>query len=166
MDALTMQQAEAEAGIHGAALHRLGIMPSEGGPVLHMLRADAPLFSGFGEVYFSEVLPGAIKAWKLHSRQTQQLAVPLGLLRFVLFDPRPGSPSYGQVRAHLVGRPDHYRLLRIPPGIWYGFENFGTEKALICNCANLMHEPSEASRKPRDSADIPWRFGPDASGAR
>ena len=45
------------------------------GAVLHMLRADAADFTRFGECYFSEVAPGAVKAWKLHRRQTQELAV-------------------------------------------------------------------------------------------
>ncbi|PJZ27789.1 dTDP-4-dehydrorhamnose 3,5-epimerase, partial [Leptospira kmetyi] len=46
------------------------------GSVLHMIRADDPEYKGFGECYFSEVNPGAIKAWKLHTKQTQNFTVP------------------------------------------------------------------------------------------
>lgn len=41
--------------IDGVVLQDLRIIPADGGPVLHMLRADSPLFRSFGELYFSEV---------------------------------------------------------------------------------------------------------------
>jgi len=145
-------------GIAGVALQELSAIPAEGGPVLRMLRHDWPLFLGFGELYFSEVLPGAIKAWKLHSRQTQHLAVPVGRLKLVIYDPKPNSASFGQVQEYILGRPDCYRLLRIPPGLWYGFASISREKTLICNCADLPHDPAESTRIAWDSPDIPYRF--------
>ena len=30
---------------------------------MHMLRADEPHFERFGEIYFSLVYPGGVKAW-------------------------------------------------------------------------------------------------------
>lgn len=57
--------------IDGVVLQDLRIIPADGGPVLHMLRADSPLFRSFGELYFSEVEPGSVKAWKRHAVQTQ-----------------------------------------------------------------------------------------------
>jgi len=155
---------ELDAGIAGVALQELGVIPTDGGAVLRMLRKDWPLFAGFGELYFSEVLPGAVKAWKRHSRQTQHLAVPVGRLKLALYDARPDSGSFGQVREYILGRPDCYRLLRIPPGLWYGFTAIGSETALICNCADLPHDPAESSRKPWDSPDIPYNFAPSGKG--
>jgi len=149
---------ERDAGIVGVALQELAVIETEGGPVLRMLRPDWPLFAGFGELYFSEVLPGAVKAWKLHKRQTQHLAVPVGRLKLAIYDARPASASLGQLREYILGRPDCYRLLRIPPGLWYGFTAIGSEKALICNCADLPHDPEESSRKPWDAPDIPYSF--------
>lgn len=81
--------------IEGVEVQDLRIIPTEGGPVLHMLRADSPLFRSFGELYFSEVEPGHVKAWKRHSRQTQHFAVPVGMLKIVLYDDRADSPSRG-----------------------------------------------------------------------
>ena len=149
---------ELDTGIAGVVLQELAVIPAEGGPVLRMLRPDWPLFAGFGELYFSEVAPGAVKAWKLHSRQTQHLAVPVGRLKLAIYDPRPDSATSGQIREYILGRPDCYRLLRIPPGLWYGFMAIGPEEALICNCADLPHDPAESSRKSWDSPDIPYRF--------
>jgi dTDP-4-dehydrorhamnose 3,5-epimerase len=147
-----------DCGIRGIVAQTLPVLPAEGGDVLRMLRSDHPLFSGFGEVYFSEVLPGAVKAWKLHRRQTQHLAVPVGRVLFAVYDPRPDSPTFDKVREYILGRPDSYCLLRIPPGLWYGFTALGKKTALLCNCADMPHDPAESERKPPDTPDIPYTF--------
>ncbi|MDR1360501.1 MAG: dTDP-4-dehydrorhamnose 3,5-epimerase, partial [Deltaproteobacteria bacterium] len=82
-------------GIEGVLLADLAEIPAAGGPVLHMVRRDSPLFSGFGEIYFSLVEPGAVKAWKRHLRQTQLFAVPHGLMEVLVHDARENSPSFG-----------------------------------------------------------------------
>ena len=83
----------ASSSIAGVTLTPLRVIPDARGAVLHMVRADGPDFEGFGECYFSEVLPGALKAWKRHRRQTQRIAIPIGRVRFVLYDVRPTSPT-------------------------------------------------------------------------
>jgi dTDP-4-dehydrorhamnose 3,5-epimerase len=123
-----------------------------------MIRRDSPLFSGFGEIYFSLVEPGAVKAWKRHRRQTQLFAVPHGLVEVVVHDAREDSPSRGRTASFLLGRKGHYKLLRIPPGLWYGFACRGAETAVLANCADLPHDPGEAERLPPDSGRIPWRL--------
>lgn len=147
-----------ETTIEGVLLLDLKVIPTEGGPVLHMLRPSSPLFTTFGELYFSEVFAGAVKAWKQHSQQTQHFAVPVGQLKIVLFDDRKGSASRGQVQEIVLGRPDNYRLLRIPPQVWYGFSPVGDQSALICNCADIPHDPTESIRKPADTPDIPYQW--------
>src|SRR5207249_4930547 len=116
------------------------------GAVLHMLRADSPLFTGFGEVYFSEVTSGSVKAWKRHRRMTQRLAVPVGRILFATIEDGPPSFDQNCVTEHEVGRPDAYRLLIIPPMVWYGFQCVSKEAAVIANCTNLAHDPDEMDR--------------------
>lgn len=144
--------------IGGVMLLDLKVIPTDGGPVMHMLRPSSPLFTSFGELYFSEVNAGAIKAWKQHSKQSQYFAVPVGQLKVVLFDDREGSPSRGTILEIVLGRPDNYRLLRIPPRVWYGFTPLGTNPALICNCADIPHDPAESVRKDVHSPDIPYSW--------
>lgn len=144
--------------VEGALLAELRQIPTPGGPVLHMVRADSPLFAGFGEVYFSEVEPGAVKAWKLHQRMTQHFAVPVGRIKVVLFDDREGSATRGAVAEVELGRPDAYRLLRIPPRVWYGFTCLSNSEALVCNVADLPHDPEESERAEPDDPRIPYRF--------
>ena len=125
-----------------------------------MLRNDAPDFMKFGECYFSEVLPGAIKAWKLHREQTQNLAVPVGRVRLVIYDDRVGSSTRRNLQIQELGRPDAYLRVKIPPGLWYGFACIGHTPALLANCADLPHDPTESDRKPAFDSSIPydWRI--------
>ena len=132
------------ADIEGLVVTPLAVIADERGAVLHMLRADAADFTRFGECYFSEVVPDAVKAWKRHRLQTQNLAVPRGRIRMVLYDTRHGSRTAGSVAALELGRPDAYLRLHIPPGIWYGFIALGTSPALIANCADRPHDPAES----------------------
>ena len=45
-------------------------------------------YNGFGELYFSEVNFGEIKAWKKHKKMVMNLIVPCGEVKFVFFDDR------------------------------------------------------------------------------
>ena len=148
-----------KTAIEGVLIRELAQIDTAGGPVLHMLRSDGPLFRGFGEIYFSEVMPGAVKAWKRHRLQTQHFAAPAGLIEVVIYDDREHSPSRGVVESHLLGRPDQYRLLRIPPLLWYGFTARGGAPGLLANCADIPHSPDESERLPADSPLIPYAWG-------
>jgi len=144
--------------IEGVTLTELRQISDDRGAVLHMLRCDAPGFTRFGECYFSEVLPGSVKAWKRHRIQVQNLAVPVGRIRIVIHDCRAESPTHGDLQVLELGRPDAYLLLRIPPGLWYGFSCIGNTPALIANCADLPHDPTEAEVRSMDDPEIPYRW--------
>jgi len=144
--------------IEGVIYTELRQIADERGAVLHMLRSDAPEFTHFGECYFSEVAPGAVKAWKRHRMQTQNLAVPMGRIRMVVFDEREASSTRGLVQMLELGRPDAYLRLQIPPGLWYGFSCISDIPALLVNCADRPHDPTESETRPADVAEIPYRW--------
>jgi dTDP-4-dehydrorhamnose 3,5-epimerase len=145
--------------IHEVVITELAQIRDARGAVLHMLRIDAADFSGFGECYFSEISPGAIKAWKRHRAQAQNLAVPIGRVRLAIYDDRQNSPTRDMVQEIELGRPDAYLRVRIPPGLWYGFECVGDTTALLANCTDLPHEPKESESKPADDPAIPYHWG-------
>lgn len=130
--------------IDGVVAAPLRVIEGARGAVLHMLCADWPLFTGFGEVYFSEINPGVVKAWKRHRRMTQRLAVPVGRVKFVLYDDRSDSLTRSHVATCELGRPDAYRLLIIPPGVWYGWQGLALAPSLLANCTDLPHDPAES----------------------
>lgn len=148
----------AESMIEGVKLTELRQIGDERGSVLHMLRCDAEGFTRFGECYFSEVLPGAIKAWKRHRAQTQNLAVPAGRILIVIFDDRDGSLTRGRVQILELGRPDAYMRLQVPPGLWYGFRCISATPALLANCADLPHDPKESDQLSMNAPEIPYRW--------
>jgi dTDP-4-dehydrorhamnose 3,5-epimerase len=130
--------------IDGVVWRPLRVIEDARGAVLHMFRDDSPLSAVIHEVYFSEIQPSAVKAWKRHRRMTQRLAVPVGRVDFVLYDDRDGSPTRGGILRMTMGRPDAYGLLVIPPGVWYGWRNVHDGPSLIANCADLLHDPAES----------------------
>ena len=147
-----------QSSIDGVLVTGLRQVVDERGAVLHHMRSDAPEFTTFGECYFSEMIPGAVKAWKCHREQTQHLAVPIGRVRFVIYDDREVSPTNGSLEVVELGRPDHYNRLRIPKGLWYGFTCLSDQPALIANCTDEPHDPTDTELRAEDDSHIPYRW--------
>ena len=74
--------------IDGVILTSLGIIEVEGGNVLHAMKQEDNGFNGFGEAYFSTAEHKVIKGWKRHFEMTLNIVVPIGHIRFVLYDDR------------------------------------------------------------------------------
>jgi len=143
--------------IEGVLLKELKRFEDQRGTVMHMLRSDAPFFERFGEVYFSTVNPGVVKGWKKHLRMTQHLAVPVGNVRIVIYDDRPDSPTTGQTQKFEIGE-QQYRLLRIPPLVWYSFGAADRETALVANCTDIPHNPDEVVVTELSDQSIPYTW--------
>lgn len=141
--------------IEGVVLTPLRQIFDERGKVMHMLREDSPVFSRFGEIYFSCTHPGVVKAWHLHKEMTLNYAVVYGEIKFVLFDDRPGSTTRGEVQEFFIS-PENYQLVTVPPMIWNGFKCVGTKSAIVANCATLPHNPGELKRRSPNDCSIPY----------
>lgn len=141
--------------IDGVVVKPLRQILDERGKVMHLLRADDPVFEKFGEVYFSVVQPGAIKAWHLHKEMALNYAVPVGNIKMVLYDDRDGSTSRGEVMEIFTG-PDDYKLIHVPPLVWNGFKGIGSVPALVANCATVAHRPDEIVRMDPFARSIPY----------
>ncbi len=142
--------------IQGVQIVPLKQIVDQRGAVLHMLRADSPHFQQFGEIYFSEVNPGVVKGWKRHSRMTQFFAVPVGRIKLVIYDGRPGSVSNRYVDVLEIGRPDAYHLVIVPPGLSYGFQATSDVPAILANCPDLSYDPVESETLPLDDKTVPY----------
>lgn len=141
--------------IDGVKIFPLKRIQDERGMVMHMLRADAPHFEGFGEIYFSVIYPGIIKGWHLHEKMTINYAVVDGTIKLVLFDQRAGSPTHGQVQEVIFGEVN-YQLVRVPPGVVNGFTSVGGARAIVANCASIPHDPGEITRIDPFTPTIPY----------
>ena len=145
--------------IEGVIVTPLRRIPDERGCIMHMLRADAPHFKHFGEIYFSAVNPGAIKAWHIHQEMTLNYACVSGTIKLVLYDERAGSPTHGELMELFVGD-QNYSLVTVPPLVWNGFKGCGVTASLVANCATHPHHPDEITREDPFSGRIPydWRL--------
>ena len=122
---------------------------------MHMLRANDPEFEKFGEIYFSTVYPGAIKAWHLHKEMTLNYSVISGMIKLVLYDGRDNSPTKGELQELFIGQ-ENYLLVKIPPYVWNGFKGVGAEMAILANCATIPHDPDEIIRMSPFDPSIPY----------
>ena len=135
----------------------LNIIEAESGSVLHALKKTDIGFKEFGEVYFSKVVKDAVKAWKLHQRMTLNLVVPVGCVLFCFKDVREKSETFNEICKIILSQEPYFRLT-IPPGIWFGFKGVSHGLNLICNVADIPHDPQEVLRKGIDEIDMDWNI--------
>lgn len=141
--------------INGVVLTPLQRLSDDRGSVWHMLKSTDPVFTQFGEIYFSTIYPGVIKGWHLHTKMDLNYACIVGAVKIVLFDSRSNSSTYGQCEEYWLGK-NNYQLLHIPHGITNAAEGLGSTMSIIANCATLPHDPQEIVRLDPATADIPY----------
>lgn len=134
--------------MNGVVIKKLNKIPDERGCIMHMLRCDDPEFENFGEIYFSEVYPGVIKGWHLHTEMTLNYACIVGDIKLVLYDGKEIQEIY-------MGE-KNYCLVKVPPNIWNGFKGLGTKSAIVANCPTHPHNPNEIKRKSPFTEDIKY----------
>jgi len=133
----------------------LTIIEADSGSVYHGLKNTDKGFKEFGEVYFSSVKKDIIKAWKLHKEMTLNLLVPVGSVLFCFLDEREQSNTFNQTFKIILSQNPYYRLT-VPPGIWFGFQGLSPGLNLICNIADIPHDPNEVSRKEINEIEMDW----------
>jgi dTDP-4-dehydrorhamnose 3,5-epimerase len=139
--------------IKDIVITKLKVISGLGGHVMHAIKKTDNEFYGFGEAYFSYIQKGAIKGWKRHKEMTLNLTVPIGKIRFVLFDDRKGSNIKFQ---EVIISKDNYCRLTVPPMIWMAFQSFSEGESLLLNIANIEHDPDEVERKNIEQIKFDW----------
>ena len=131
----------------------LDIIKVNKGDIMHAMKSHDPGFSGFGEAYFSMVSYNAIKAWKRHHEMTLNLVVPVGKIRFVLFDDRKASNTQFQ---EVIISKDNYCRLTVPPMVWIGFQGLSDNGSMLLNIADIEHNPHEVDKKNIEQIEFNW----------
>lgn len=132
--------------LEGVSLTPLNEIFNEKGNIFHALKATDETFVSFGEAYFSNVNYGVIKGWKKHTRMFLNLVVPLGTIKFVLFDDRELSTTFGQFQEVEIGESNYQRLF-VPPGVFVSFQGIGLNRNMLLNIASIPHDPMESVNK-------------------
>lgn len=132
--------------IEGVLLTPLRQIHHPKGDVFHAMKKSDSGFSGFGEAYFSTIHYGDIKPWKKHFKMTLNFVVPVGDIRFVIYDDRKDSSTYNSFFDITLGV-NNYQRITIPANVWVAFSGVNKEYNLLLNLANLEHDPLEVERK-------------------
>jgi dTDP-4-dehydrorhamnose 3,5-epimerase len=111
------------------------------GDILHALKASETSFTTFGEAYFSFIQKNSIKGWKKHTKMQLNIAVPIGQIKFYLFDEVNNEKIVIEIGNN------NYARLTIEPSIWVAFEGIAAENMLL-NIASIEHDPTEAENQP------------------
>jgi len=107
------------------------------------------------QINYSEVEPGAIKAYHLHQRQTDVWYVPpTDRMLLVLLDVRRGSKSEG-ARMRLTLGAGASRLVRIPPGVAHGVRNLAATAGRIIYFTDVHFSPEPSMC---DEGRLPWDY--------
>lgn len=140
--------------IAGVELTPLKIIEGPAGNVQHALKQQEASFAGFGEAYFSTVNYNAVKGWKKHSRMLLNLVVPVGCIRFFLYDGRGTGSTHGEVQ-EIELSVHNYQRLTVPPGVWMAFKGVSEGLNMLLNIASIPHDPAEAENLPLKNDIIP-----------
>jgi len=141
----------------GISVFPLKQIQLEKGDVWHGMKNSDEGFKGFGEVYFSNVNPGQIKGWKLHTKTTLNLIVIKGEIEFVFFDERVKSESYGKYYKLIASeKGDNYCRITVSPGIWMAFKCKSNDTALLMDIIDQPHSDLEALKKDLNEFTYNW----------
>lgn len=145
--------------IDGVKTKKLRLVPDERGWLMEVLRSDDPdLFTRFGQVYVSATYPGVVKAWHYHKVQLDNFACVAGMVKLVLVDTRPGSPTEGAINEFVIGSLNP-TLVQVPALVYHGWKCVSQELALVVNVPTELYRydaPDEYRLEPHGTLPYDW----------
>ena len=143
--------------IKGVEIKKLKFIKDGRGRLAEILRSDEKFFEKFGQIYVTTALPGVVKAWHYHKKQSDHFFCIFGKMRIGLYDSRQNSPSYKQTQ-EIIMTFEEPVLLKIPPLVYHGFKCISKDEAAVINIPTALYnykEPDEHRVDPYDN-DIPF----------
>jgi dTDP-4-dehydrorhamnose 3,5-epimerase len=158
--AFSLQDYAPAPEIEGVRIAELRRFVDDGGSFIELGRLSDGLhgaFPGFAvkQINYSEMEPGAIKAFHLHHRQTDVWFVPPGdKMLLVLLDVRAPSRTRDVCRRMVLGDGTS-RLIAIPPGVAHGVRNLAATRGRIIYFVDTQFSPAPEAC---DEGRLPWDF--------
>lgn len=160
---ITSEWHKLEKMIEGVTVREVLHVPRDHGVITEVFRPEwDPTGQPIVHIYQSRLYAGALGAWSCHANNTDRLFVNQGNIKVVLYDARDESETSGMLNELHAGdaRPS---LIVIPPGIWHGLQNLGSQEALVLNMPTnpYNYEDPDHYRLPFDTSEIPysWKGG-------
>ncbi|MBC8143231.1 MAG: dTDP-4-dehydrorhamnose 3,5-epimerase family protein [Armatimonadetes bacterium] len=157
--AVSTQEYPKRIMIDGVQIIDLRLMVDDGGSFAEVVRFDEagcllqiPAFK-VRQSSYSQVLPGAIKAFHLHYNQEDVWFVPpTDRLLIGLVDARESSPTASQTMRFVLGA-GKAQILYIPRGVGHGCANLGNTPATIFYYVNQHFNIGDP-----DERRLPWDY--------
>ena len=109
--------------------------------------------------YCFTIRPGVAKGWNLHKLHADRYFLLQGEMELVLYDPRPGSATYGKV-SRMVLSERNRGIVNVPRNVWHADHNIGTSDAVVVNFPTRPYDHADPDkyRLPLDTPLIPHTF--------
>lgn len=109
--------------------------------------------------YMFTIRPGVAKGWNLHQQHDDRYCLIAGEMDLILFDPRPGSPTCGEVCRITLTERDRC-MVNVPRNVWHADHNIGARDVVVVNFPTIVydHAAPDKWRLPLDTPLIPYSF--------
>jgi dTDP-4-dehydrorhamnose 3,5-epimerase len=143
--------------IEGVKTKKLKVIPDERGRLSEILRADDDFFQKFGQTYMTTAYQGVVKGWHFHKIQYDNMTCIKGMMKFVLYDGRKESKTFGEINEFFIGEHNPV-LLHIPPYVYHGFKCISETEAIVINIPTepYNYDTPDEFRIPPHSKEIPY----------
>ena len=133
----------------GVILTPLKKIYNQEGDIFHAMKKNDDGFDGFGEAYFSTINKGSVKGWKKHTKMTLNIIVPVGTIKFAVF-----NEINGEFFSAVLSK-ENYQRLTVKSGYWLAFKGVD-ENNILLNLASLEHDPEEAINIEFNQINYEW----------
>ena len=131
------------------SIKNLSIINNKKGDILKgFLKSDNKTIN-VKEVYFSEINPKQIKAWKKHNKMTSNLIAVKGEIKIVV---QKKDKSFV---TEIISK-KNYKMISIPPNYWFGFQCISTEAGMLVNISNEEHDDLESDQLDIEKILFDW----------
>jgi len=157
---IRVQDYSPKPAIDGVKVIQLRRFNDEGGSLTELGRLTEGKLEGLEsftveQINYSEMEPGAIKAFHIHEKQTDVWYVPPGdKVLLILADVRSESATSG-IKMKLVLGDYKSQLVAIPPGVAHGCKNLSTRQSRIIY---FVSQKFTAVAVECDEKRLPWDF--------
>ncbi|OQW93427.1 MAG: hypothetical protein BWK79_11205 [Beggiatoa sp. IS2] len=108
-------------------------------------------------VYTMTLRPGWVKGWVYHKNQVDRIFVVSGFARYVLWDPRPESPTYNRINEICFSERNR-GLILIPTYVVHALQNVGQNEAVFINMPTVAYNHDSPDKYRVSPNDVPYKF--------
>ncbi|MES2819156.1 MAG: dTDP-4-dehydrorhamnose 3,5-epimerase family protein [Pseudomonadota bacterium] len=151
-----------ETLIHGVVVRPVITQIDERGEIAEMYSKAWGIESGAAleHVYMSMIRPGKVKGWVYHKEQSDRMFSLSGFVKYVLWDNRADSPTFGLINEiHLSER--NRGLLLIPPYVVHAVQNIGIVDAIFINMPTVPYNHASPDKYRVTKESVPYSFDRD-----